>query len=245
MRTAIALGFLATIGACASSSPAMEPSPVPVASDAFMLRRDWRTTVIAERDDSIILTMPSGDHQLQRIHRVATFTLTTAANGAVSIHLDSVRTEPVGSSGGAQDVAGLVQQIVPRIPNTGARPNSLWLDSANGPTSTDIFKVSERRNGTWSTGNLTRVSGGQTMAVRLREDFEQIGSGSNDRQLLTYTSQGRRTGTYYVESGGRLLSAQLRDSATISIGVPATRGVMSGTRVTRTEIRFIPLGGEP
>ena len=238
MKRMLPLALLLTGGACAGTAPPPAPSAA-IAPDAIALRPGWRSTVIAERDDSIVLTLPSGDRQLQRIHRVATFTLSTGPTGAVSTHLDSVRSEPSG--GGAPELASLVQQLVPRLPASGARPNSSWSDSARGPTSIDIFKVTERRNAAWTSGALTRAAGGQTLPIRLREEFEQIGSGSRDDQRLTYTSQGRRTGTYYLNSSGRLTSAQLRDSSTISIGVPASKALMSGTRVTRTEIRFVPV----
>jgi hypothetical protein len=58
------------------------------------------------------------------------------------------------------------------------------------------------------------------------------------------TAQGRRSGIYYVSTTGEIRSAELTDSAAVSIGVPATRQLMSGLRFTRTDIRFISSGAE-
>jgi len=207
------------------------------------LREDWRSNVVVDRVDSILLTMPSGDHQLQHYRRIAAFSFVVDPSGGVTIRLDSLRTIPaapidsdllVGATwtgrledlsvsalhlsgkSGANALTPLVKSLLPRLPSGGARPRSGWSDSATGRSWTDIFSVSERRTAQWSAGSLSRGDTGQFLPVKLTEAFEQIGEGS----------------------------AELSDSAAVSIGVPATRQVMSGVRFTRTDIRFITPGAE-
>ena len=99
MKRALRLVLLVTMAACAGAAP--RTAATPTNPDAISLRENWRSTVIVERDDSIVLTLPSGGHQLQRFHRVAGFTLAVGGNGTVSIRLDSLKTQPAGAANAA------------------------------------------------------------------------------------------------------------------------------------------------
>ncbi len=271
MMRPLLLGFLVTIGACASAPPATAPTPAASLASAIHLRDDWRSTVIVERVDSIMLALPSGGHQLQRFHRSAGFTLSIGSSGVASIRLDSLRIDPatadepnssvpiaavwtgrVGdpainafrpSSGNpsAAQLTAVVRGLLPRLPVAGAQPKSGWCDSATGTTSSDMFAVTERRTATWSAGNVGGAAG-STTSVQLWEDFEQQGEGSNQGRTVTMTAQGRRTGTYYVGADGKILSVKLSDSSAISIGIPQTHELMSGVRYSWTTARFLPAG---
>jgi hypothetical protein len=264
----LATALLGVLAACGNAAPVPEPHPVTVGNIA--VRENWRSSVVVDRVDSILLTMPSGDHQLQRYRRVAAFTLTVDPGGDVTIRLDSLRTVPAAAidsdlggatwtgrlgdfsvsalhlsgKSGANALTPLVKSLLPRLPSGGARPRSGWSDSATGRSWTDIFSVSERRTAHWSAGSLSRGDSDRFLPVKLAEEFEQIGEGSQDGQKVTMTAQGRRSGIYYVSTDGEVRSAELTDSAAVSIGVPATRQVMSGLRFTRTDIRFISAGAE-
>lgn len=267
MKRARLLTLLVTVGACSSSPPKTAVAPAPNAGAGLTVRGNWRSTVIVERQDSILLVLPSGAHQLQHFHRIAGLTLSVGGDGVVSVRVDSLRTvptsaadtgavgavwtgrlgdpaidalRPAAGSRAVGELTSIVRHLLPRLPPRGATPPATWRDSATGPTSTDVFKVTERRTAAWSTG---RVSG-TTVPIRVAEEFEQIGAGSQDYRRITVTSQGRRSGTYYLLPSGKIVRAELIDSSAVSIGVPANKEVMSGTRVTRTAIRFIPLRGE-
>lgn len=228
------------------------------------LRNGWQSTVVVDRSDSIMLTMPSGDHQVQRYRRQAGFTLSVDRDGAVLVRLDSLRTGGVADSdnlvgstwsgelddpgvsqlhlsgkSAANALTPLVRSLLPRLPAGGAAPRAAWNDSGSGRSWSDIFTVSERRTAKWSAGAVSGHDSSAVVPVRLSEEFEQIGDGTQDGRKLTMTAQGGRSGTYYVTSGGIVRHAELRDSAAVSVGVPETRQVMSGVRFTRTEIRFI------
>jgi hypothetical protein len=267
MKTSYPFVLMAALAACSSSPPPAPPRPAPAANArGIRLRENWRATVIVDRDDSIVLTMPTGAHQLQHFRRVAGLTLVLTPNGEATLRLDSMRTMPASAfdgpvpvgaewsgragdaaidalrvrSGGtaAAELTPLVRGVLPRLPASGAEPRTTWTDTGTGGTRSDIFNLNERRTAKWSAG----VINGGTTPIRVSEEFEQLGNGSShDGQKLTMTSQGRRTGTYYVYSDGRIALASLLDSAAVSIGVPQTRQVMSGTRYVRTEIRFIPV----
>jgi len=61
---------------------------------------------------------------------------------------------------------------------------------------------------------------------------------------MTYTSQGSRSDIYYVKTDGTISSATLVDSVAMTIGFPGSKEVVSGTRVSRTAISFIPMRGD-
>lgn len=232
------------------------------------LRGGWRATVLVQRDDSIVLTLPSGDQQLQRFDRRAGITLVMDGDGKVTLRLDSLTfrprnandsVTPLGAtwagraddarvnalrltSGGdlAAELTTVVRNLLPRLPAGGIRARMTWTDSASGAVRVNVFNANERRTVAWSSGSFSERPGGRVLAVRMREDFEQLGNGSQGGHKLTMTSQGRRIGTYYVTQDGRVSSAELDDSVAMLISIPTTKQVVPTMCYARTSVRFLP-----
>ena len=260
------LGALFAAG-CAHGRPNDEPTTLP-AANAIRLADGWQATVLVHREDSIILTLPSGDQQLQRYDRQAGLTLIVDATGRVSLRLDSLTLRskdsnaavPVAATwsgragdanvsamrvtaGGnpAAELTAVVRNLLPRLPPEGVRARMTWSDSSTGEVRVDIFRASEHRTAKWSAGTLSERSGKSVLPVQLREEFEQLGDGTQGGRKLTMTSQGRRSGIYYVMSDGRMSGAELTDSVAMMISVPDLRQVVPTTRYARTSVRFLYL----
>ena len=239
MRRTILLGLLVTVGACANQPPHTEPDARPIGS--IRLRAGWQSSVIAERFDTIALMLPSGERQLQHSSQRASFTVTVAANGTATAHLDSTSSTPPDSGDGAADILALGRRLIPAVLVRGIEPRSNWVDSASETARTGVFTVKERRTVGWSAGTERN----QTVPIRAREDFEQVGGGQRYTTEMTYTSNGSRSNTYSVKTDGTIAAGMLVDSVTMTIGFPGSREVVSGIRVSRTVIRFIPMHGAP
>lgn len=258
------LGALLAAG-CAHGRPNDEPTTLP-AANAIRLADGWQATVLVQRDDSIILTLPSGDQQLQRFDRQAGLTLIVDASGRMSLRLDSMTLRPsrgnapiplgatwssragdagisamrvTGGGDPAAELTAVVRNLLPRLPPEGVHARMAWTDSSTGEVRVDIFRASEHRTAKWSTGTLSDRSGTSILPVLVREDFEQLGDGMQGGRKLTMTSQGRRTGTYYVRSDGRMSAAELTDSVAMMISVPDLRQVVPTIRYARTSVRFL------
>jgi hypothetical protein len=265
------LMVLVLVAGCAHRPPSTEPVPAGGhATNGIRFQDGWHATVLVQRDDSIILTLPSGDKQLQRFDRRAGFTLAMDGDGSVSLRLDSLTLRPrtgtapavpmgvtwtgrasdahvdaLRVSGGgdpAAELTAVVRSLLPRLPAGGVHARMRWADSSTGNVRVDIFKASEHRTAAWSSGAISDRPGGRVLPVLVREDFEQLGDGQQDGRRLTMTSQGRRSGTYYLTSDGRVSGAQLDDSVAMLISIPATKQVVPTMRYGRTTVRFIPLG---
>jgi len=272
IRSAARLAAALLLAGCAGQPPASEPAPSGgVRSVAgISLRPDWRARIVVERADSIVITLPSGDHQLQRFDRHAAFSLTTDRNGTVAIRLDTLTVRPrnakdtggapgaswagqpastsvnamrvTGGGSAAAELTAVVRSLLPRLPTGGVRARMSWSDSATGDVRVDIFTANERRTAAWSAGAITSREGNEVLTVRVREDFEQIGDGNQGGRRMTMTSQGRRSGTYYVTLDGRVSSAQLDDSVAMLISIPTIRQVVPTIRYARTSVRFLSPG---
>ena len=166
------------VAGCSHVPPATEPGPAD-AANGISLQDGWRATVLVQRDDSIILTLPSGDQQLQRFDRRAGFTLTMDGDGRISLRLDSLTFRPKSSNapgtplgatwagrasdahvdalrvtgGGdpAAELTAVVRNLLPRLPAGGVHARMRWADSSTGDVRVDIFRASEHRTATWST----------------------------------------------------------------------------------------------
>ena len=262
--------FAMLCAACANQPPA-QPAPTieTPRTGGITLRNGWRATVLVERDDSIILSLPSGDKQLQHFDRRAGFTLAMDGDGRVSLRLDSLTTMmprtgnpatvPLGATWGGQagdsrvnairvtgggdaaaELTAVVRNLLPRLPVGGVHARMTWADSASGDVQVDVFKASEHRTASWSSGTLSGRAGSQVLPVLVREDFEQLGDGSQGGHRLTMTSQGRRSGTYYLTMDGRVSGAEIDDSVAMLISIPATKQVVPTIRYGRTIVRFVP-----
>lgn len=235
------------------------------------LQSDWHATAHLERTDSIVLTLPSGDHQLQRYTRRAVFAIDIAPDGHVLVRLDSLVTtppeqghaDPIGAiwtddlsdsridrlhleQGGdpASRITRMVRDLLPTLPSGGAQSNTTWSDSSAGSVRVDVFNANERRTDTWVAGALTQHDGGAVLPVRMHESFEQLGDGSESGTKMTMTAQGRRTAVYYVSRAGRLTSAEVNDSVSMLISIPSNRQVVPTQRFARTLVRYTTTGAD-
>ncbi len=261
LTLAAAAGLLA---ACAGTAPA-NPSAQPVTSGPTLsLERNWHARALIERDDSIVLTLPSGDHQLQQFHRSAVFTLGVTSEGVVTLRLDSLTLRPADDAGRAtmlpaiwtgrvddprvdalrvaaggefaEELTSIVRQLLPRYPVGGAGTLSTWTDSATGKVRVDIFSATERRSAVWTTG--------PNGTLTLREEYEQMGSGTQGGQRLAMTSQGRRSCTYYSTPSGIPVTASLADSSTMLITILGSKQMVPTVRFGRTTVRFVSIPGD-
>lgn len=236
------------------------------------LRSDWHATAHLERTDSIVLTLPSGDHQLQRYTRRAVFAIDIAPDGHVMVRLDSFVTTPAETShddpigavwtddlsnsringlhlaqGGdaAARLTRMVRDLLPTLPSGGAQSNTTWSDSSEGSVRVDVFNANERRADTWGAGILTQHDGTAVLPVRMHESFEQLGDGSESGTRMTMTAQGHRSAVYYVTRAGQLTSAEVNDSVSMLISIPSNKQVVPTQRFARTFVRYTTTGANP
>lgn len=253
----------------------LPPAPERIIpTTAVTLRRDWTTPVRVEREDSIVLTLPDGSRQVQRQGRTAHFTMTLAP-GTVKVKLDDLVLRPslgleatevigttwtgrVGASGAitnlqasrsttlGDDIANVVRAFLPRLPDGRAVPGARWADSSEGAVRVEIFRANEHRITEWSTDQRTERDGIPVIAVRSREEYEQLGRGNQAGREMTMTAQGRRTATYYLTLDGRIDTATLQDSVAKFITIADTRQSIPTMQFARTTLEYgIPAARGP
>lgn len=265
---AVALAACAPTSTTPRPSPAplgAAPSR-PATSRAIALRRDWTTTVKVEREDSIVITLPDGSRQVQRQGRTAHFTMVLAP-GTVRVKLDDLVLRPslgneatdvigttwtgrVGASGAitnlqasrntvlGDDISNVVRAFLPRLPDGTVEPGARWADSSEGAVRVEIFRANERRTTEWNTDQRTEHNGIPVIAVRSREEYEQLGRGNQAGRELTMTAQGRRTATYYLTLDGRVDTATLQDSVAKFITIADTRQSIPTMQFARTALQY-------
>jgi hypothetical protein len=74
----------------------------------------------------------------------------------------------------------------------------------------DVFRATETRTRSWTAEETIDLNGVQVHPIRVREEFEQLGRGSQAGREMTMTAQGSRSGNYYVTLDGRVDGATLR-----------------------------------
>lgn len=270
----IAVVLVATLAAgCASSSgtirsdPVVEPGrrrepPQPPTT----LATGWSADVTVERRDSVLLTLPSGERQLQRYGRHARFRVDVAPDGSATVRLDSLVFRPDAGSAGSDargviwqgsilpggfdrpvpsrrnrvtsELGTMVRELFPLVPRSGVRPGDQWVDSVTASRQVEIFESQDHRIGEWTAAEPVTRRGAAAMPIRGREEYEQVGHGEQAGREMTMTAQGVRRSTYYVGRDGMLIEAVHSDSAARLITIPSSRQAVPTTQFISTEIRY-------
>lgn len=246
----------------------------PSRATPVALRNDWRATVFLQRLDSLVFTLPNGAKQVQRVLRTARFSLAISGGNAFSVTLDSMTLQPpapqavqealgttwsgrvLGSgrldgvkpnrnSPIGEDIGATVLTMLPPVPFAGAAVGQSWRDSIRGSSQVEVFRVNEQRTRTWTIGDRADRSGLPVYPVRVREEFEQLGSGTQAGREMTMTAQGKRSGTYYLTLDGRVDGATFEDSVARLITIPSSKQTIPTMQYSRTTLRFVSRADRP
>ncbi len=266
------------LAAC-GGSPAATTRPTPVATPpvrttgGVALTRAWQSQVLLDRRDSLVLTLPNGTKQVQRIGRLALFDLTIDGN-ALSARLDSlvlVPAEPAvaraalgtiwngrigaygrmenltASRGGilVEELTTAVAALLPSLPRGGAKAGENWADSGKRTIRVEIFRTEESRTSRWRVNPTAERDGLLLVPVQVRETFEQIGRGTSAGREMTMTAQGSRSGVYYMTADGRVEQIITVDSIAKLITIPTAKQSIPTMQYSRTIVRFRPLATKP
>lgn len=255
-----------------SSNPTPAPTPArnpparpPAEGPARILRAMGYTgTATLERNDSIILSLPNGGRQVQRLSRRARFAVSVDDRGEVRVRLDSLVFRP-SAGGGEREAVGAtwtgrlnakglddvrsdrrssvvaeltqaVRDLFPALPRSGVSTGDRWTDTTKGRRQVEIFEASDERVVTWSVGRRNTRSGILVLPVTASENYTQLGQGEQAGREMRMSSEGRRTSTYYIEMSGRTDAIVQVDSASRLITIPSTRQAVPTTQVVRTRV---------
>lgn len=270
-----ALPLAALLGAAACSSsppPVTRPSvstTTPMRAGVTRLTTQWQSRVLLEQRDSLVLTLPNGTRQVQRLGRLARFTL-TVANGNFTVRLDSLQFAPtaeevtreavgttwtgrLGAFGRletltpskegilVEELTTVVAALLPTLPRGGAMTGEVWADTTKRTSRVEIFRAEDRRIARWRANPATEIQGLRLVPIQLREEFEQIGRGVSSGREMNMTAQGSRTGAYFMTLDGRVERVTLVDSITKLITIPSTRQSIPTMQYSRTQISYFPV----
>lgn len=268
------LAPIALVLAACGGGPPPEPSPVPSrevpAGEAppasVALALGYTATALLERNDSIVLTLPDGSRQVQRMGRHARFSIEVRSDGTVRVRLDSLALRPStgnagrdavgttwqgrltpsgleslrtsGSSALVADLGTAVAEFFPEIPGGGVAPGQRWSDTTESTRHVEIFEAQERRTSSWVAGQRSPRQGVTVQPIRVTERYEQLGDGEQAGREMRMSAQGSRLATYYLTMTGLVDALVEADSAARLITIPSTRQAVPTVQVTRTTVHF-------
>lgn len=269
----LCLLFAIAATACAGkAAPTITPRPVariPAHPETLLLPQVWRSRVQFDRTDSIILTLPAGATQVQRLTRHALFTLTVGPRSEVTLRLDSLAMTPApepaslplvgavwtgrmlgtrvdwqttaGSGYMIEDLGVDVAGFFPRLPPGGVAAGARWSDTSTIKGRVDIFETTQRLTTRWVAEADTAISGATMLPLRAVGALEQSGKGSEAGIGMTMTGQGSRSCIYYLSRDGRVGLAIRRDSVSVLISIPSSHQLVPTLRLIRSRVVFTPL----
>ncbi|HEU4569304.1 MAG TPA: hypothetical protein VFS07_01895 [Gemmatimonadales bacterium] len=265
---ALCLALAACAGAPAATGPG--PAPVrrahgPLAPLRYGPGGPWGYRLT--RQDTMYVTLPNGDRQIQVLDRMLTFRWNVTAGaggGELVITVDSVRLGGLpdalrraleDSTRGAvlrgplaADGRGMALSVAPDNPVTQASAATVtWLLPAlPGVTAADTLGVTDTLRGTtrFNVVDAAEVTVRQQRAVAADSAWLVTAEATLTRDGvspdLTLTGSGARWGTTLVEPDGRILAASGRDSVAMSITVPSMGQQFSILQFTTYQLTPLP-----
>lgn len=262
------------IGCASNPPPPMIGGGAPVPTSAadsaranevrVALATSFEATATLTRHDSIVLTLPDGRSQLQRMRRDARVSLQLARDGQLRIRLDSLAfTPPLGQaatgatgttwrgsmgpdgiedlrpdrrSGITEELTPALEELLPTFPRQGARTGDRWSDTTSTRRRVEIFDASDQRRTAWQMDSATILEGIEVHPLRVTERYEQLGEGDQAGRKMRMSAQGVRTATYYLTRTGLVDRIVQVDSASRLITIPDTRQAIPTTQVVRTTV---------
>jgi len=131
-------------------------------------------------------------------------------------------------------LANHLRLLFPVLPAAGARAGGRWADSMHFPLKTDAFDATEEASVSYRAAQ-DLWSGG--LKIESKTKYQRAGMGTRFNQQLEMKASGQRDGAHYLGRNGVLLSAEGRESGTMTIKVPATGQTVPVDQSGRFEIR--------
>jgi hypothetical protein len=189
----------------------------------------YRATIVLDSLRASASAVPISPDSLAPL-RGLRWTATVTPAGALSA-LVADRSTTLGDQ-----LANHLRLLFPVLPAAGARAGAQWGDSTRFPLKADAFDATEQARAAYQAAE-DRRSGG--LKIESKTTYQRAGTGTQFNQRLEMKASGRRDGAYYLGRNGVLLSAEGRDSGTMTIAVPATGQTVPVDQSGRFEIRAI------
>lgn len=138
----------------------------------------------------------------------------------------------------AQIVGGF-RNFYPRLPNTGLTLGADWTDTTTtqdrAGIEVTIKATSHSRATTWEQRNATR-----SLRLEVRSAYTVVGSGDQGGQPLDVTGTGTRTSLQFIAIDGRYLGGEVRDSSSITVGLPLQGMTVPVLQISNSTITVLP-----
>lgn len=128
---------------------------------------------------------------------------------------------PDRTTGVGAQIGGMLHLLFPTLPEGGARSGAAWSDTTERTVKANAFDATEKANVSYRAAGDTSLAGRRALRIESDADYQQSGTGSQFGQQMEMNGSGRRHMSYAFADGGFLAGATGRDSAAMTITVPA------------------------
>jgi hypothetical protein len=167
--------------------------------------------------DSLMLDRPN-----QLVQPLVDSALGTRWAGAIARNgrIDSL--VPNKSSVFGEQVRTMLHRLIAILPADGAEPGEGWRDSSTVAYQImSGFSASEQRLAEFRAEKWEEVRGTRTLTVASTTRYRLTGSGSGFGQEIRLEGTGEAAGKHRISTAGRLIQAEVKDSANMTLTVPA------------------------
>lgn len=241
-------------------------APLVTTPGVVRLLPDWERQMVLVQEDSILVTAGNGDRQLELRRHRAVIRVSLRRGDSLRVVLDSLVRTPaatpvpagligtvwtarIGREGETtdltpdrrtemtDDLSAVFRLLLPPIPPRGVSAGMRWSAPLARQANVHVFRVTESGQGAWEVGTEERDGPLRLLPMTLRENYEQIGSGTQGGRSMTMTAQGVRRIAWRLRFDGLVDHAEIRDSSANLITIQGTRQAVPAVEIRNTRLQ--------
>ena len=140
-----------------------------------------------------------------------------------------------------EQVRNMLHRLLPVLPPGGAEPGKTWIDSATRAFPImPGFEATEKNVAEFRSGKAGDFKGTRSLVIESSITYQVAGSGTGFGQTITVEGTGRASGVHRMSTDGRLLHAQVADTARMTLTVPAVGQSVPTVLVGNYSISVLP-----
>jgi len=136
-------------------------------------------------------------------------------------------------------IVGGFRNFYPRMPTGGLTLGADWTDTTTtkdrAGIDVTIKAISHARATTWEQRNTTRC-----LRIEVSSAYTVAGSGDQGGQPLDVSGTGTRISLQFIAIDGRYLGGEVRDSSSITVGLPLQGMTVPVRQISNSTITVLP-----
>jgi hypothetical protein len=146
---------------------------------------------------------------------------------------------PSGDNAVIDRLALRLSDLLPRVPSSGAAPDTTWADSVESHGRNGGIPLTIRTHVAHHSSGWIDHGGALVLPVTSRANYELSGEGRREGQWISLTGHGRRVTRRFLMADGRIAESFSADTLEAELSLPEAGAVIPVTQTSVDTVRMV------